>query len=98
MAKLYKIVVFTVAMQYYADKILDKLDPEELITHRLYRCVLQRRGNDDQRLVTLGSQLEACGDPHSFSLQPRNGIPIPALIFLACRSSPLYSSRSRSSE
>ncbi|EFJ19206.1 hypothetical protein SELMODRAFT_111225 [Selaginella moellendorffii] len=40
MAKLYKIVVFTAAMQYYADKILDKLDPDELITHRLYRCVL----------------------------------------------------------
>ncbi|XP_002979786.2 probable C-terminal domain small phosphatase [Selaginella moellendorffii] len=85
MAKLYEIVVFTAAMQYYADKILDKLDPEGLITHRLYRdsCVscdggetmikdLSRLGRDLKRVVIVDD------NPHSFSLQPRNGIPIPA--------------------
>ncbi|XP_002983484.2 uncharacterized protein C2F7.02c [Selaginella moellendorffii] len=84
MAKLYEIVVFTASKQYYADTILDKLDPEGLITHRLYResCVscdgetmikdLSRLGRDLKRVVIVDDK------PHYFSLQPRNGIQIPA--------------------
>lgn len=33
----YEIVIFTAAMQDYADWVLDQLDPEGLISYRLYR-------------------------------------------------------------
>jgi len=34
----YELVIFTAAIKDYADWILDRLDPENLISHRLYRC------------------------------------------------------------
>lgn len=37
MAKDFEIVVFTAGEQDYADEILDTLDQERTITHRLYR-------------------------------------------------------------
>ena len=37
MAAQYELVIFTAAMQDYADWVLDILDPEKLISHRLYR-------------------------------------------------------------
>ena len=37
MRKSYEIVIFTAAMQDYADWVLDQLDPEGLISYRLYR-------------------------------------------------------------
>lgn len=38
MSKYYEIVIFTAAVKDYADWILDRLDPEKIISHRLYRC------------------------------------------------------------
>ncbi len=38
MSKYYEIVIFTAALQDYADYILDRIDPDnQLIKHRLYR-------------------------------------------------------------
>lgn len=37
MAAQYELVIFTAAMQDYADWVLDILDEEKLISHRLYR-------------------------------------------------------------
>jgi CTD small phosphatase-like protein 2 len=38
MSQLYEVVIFTAAMQDYADWVLDQLDPErQLIKYRLYR-------------------------------------------------------------
>ena len=37
MSKIYEVVVFTAAMQDYADWVLDQLDTGNWITHRLYR-------------------------------------------------------------
>ena len=37
MSKYYEIVIFTAATQDYADWVLDKIDPEHHISHRLYR-------------------------------------------------------------
>lgn len=37
MVKCYEIVIFTAAMQEYADWVLDALDSEKVISHRLYR-------------------------------------------------------------
>ena len=37
MSELFEIVIFTAAMQDYADWVLDQLDPDKYITHRCYR-------------------------------------------------------------
>lgn len=37
MSKYYEIVIFTAAMQEYADFILDLIDEKRVISHRLYR-------------------------------------------------------------
>ena len=37
MAELYEVVVFTAAMQDYADWVLDSIDPQKMIQYRLYR-------------------------------------------------------------
>ena len=42
MSKLYDIVIFTASQQSYADSILDELDIEGIIKHRLYRQHCQK--------------------------------------------------------
>ena len=37
MSKLYEIVIFTAAVKEYADWILDLIDPQRVISYRLYR-------------------------------------------------------------
>jgi len=37
MKHFYEIVVFTAAIPEYADWIIDSIDPDKCITHRLYR-------------------------------------------------------------
>ncbi len=37
MAQLYELVMFTACNKDYACKVLEKIDPEGLITHRLFR-------------------------------------------------------------
>ena len=37
MSQIYEVVIFTAAMQDYADWVLDQLDTEKYITYRLYR-------------------------------------------------------------
>lgn len=37
MDRYYEIVIFTAAMQDYADAIIDNIDPKGYISHRLYR-------------------------------------------------------------
>ena len=37
MSRAYEVVIFTAAMQDYADWVLDQLDTEDLISFRLYR-------------------------------------------------------------
>lgn len=37
MAEIYEIVIFTAAIQEYADWVLDNLDKKQVITARLYR-------------------------------------------------------------
>lgn len=37
MAQLYEIVIFTACNKEYACKLLQKIDPEGLISHRLFR-------------------------------------------------------------
>ena len=45
MAKYYEVVIFTAAMQEYADWILDRLDENKSISHRLYRQHTAQEGS-----------------------------------------------------
>mmetsp|Transcript_25423 Transcript_25423/g.22580 ORF Transcript_25423/g.22580 Transcript_25423/m.22580 type:complete len:289 (+) Transcript_25423:50-916(+) len=79
MYKYYEIVVFTAGMKDYADWVLDQLDTQNLIKHRLYRHHVRTNG------FVLIKDLEKIGRdmkktliidnlPENFSKQPDNGI------------------------
>lgn len=81
MAKLFEVVVFTAAMKDYADWILDRIDPNKNVSHRLYRQHTQphngiylkdlnRLGRDLARVIIVDNSAE------NFQLQPENGINI----------------------
>jgi len=72
-------VIFTAATQDYADWVIDQIDPENLVTHRLYRQHalpwgplfakdLSRLGRDLDRTLIIDNVQE------NFMLQPNNGI------------------------
>jgi CTD small phosphatase-like protein 2 len=72
-------VIFTAAMQDYADWVLDQLDPERYISYRLYRQHatrtgpvfikdLSKVGRDLSRILIVDNVAE------NFQLQPDNGI------------------------
>jgi Dullard-like phosphatase family protein len=75
----YELVIFTAATQDYADWVIDQIDPEGLIHHRLYRQHalpwgpifvkdLSRLGRDFDRMLIIDNVQE------NFMLQPHNGI------------------------
>lgn len=79
LSKYFEIVIFTAAQQDYTDFILQKVDIEGIISHRLYRehtvCVdgvyikdLSRIGRD------LATTIIVDNNPKSFQLQPSNGV------------------------
>lgn len=47
LGKFYEIVVFTASLAKYADPVLDALDPQRIVKHRLFResCVKHKEGN-----------------------------------------------------
>jgi CTD small phosphatase-like protein 2 len=81
MNALYELVIFTAAMQDYADWVLDDLDKDHLIHHRLYRQHatpkgivflkdLSRIGRDVSKTIIVDNVAE------NFLLHPDNGISI----------------------
>ncbi|QCD76905.1 probable C-terminal domain small phosphatase [Vigna unguiculata] len=79
LASKYEIVVFTAALREYASMVLDRLDQNRYISHRLYRdsCRhidgklvkdLKETGRDLKRVVIVDD------NPSSFSNQPENAI------------------------
>ena len=79
MSKFYEIVIFTAAIQDYADWAIDQIDPDGLIKYRLYRqhaipCGpvyikdLSRVGRDLRHMIIVDNV------PENFQLQQDNGI------------------------
>jgi CTD small phosphatase-like protein 2 len=77
--KHYEVVIFTAALQDYADWVLDQLDPPGCISHRLYRQHaipagnyyikdLSKIGRDLTKVIIVDNVAE------NFQLQPDNGI------------------------
>ncbi|MFS8026579.1 putative protein-serine/threonine phosphatase [Helianthus anomalus] len=77
----FEIVVFTAGNEEYASTVLDMLDRDGLISHRLYRDSCKEiNGRCVKDLSCLGRDLKkgviVDDKPKSYSLQPENGIPI----------------------
>lgn len=79
MSKYFEIVIFTAAIQDYADWAIDQFDPEGCVQYRLYRqhalrCGsvyikdLSRLGRDLRRMIIVDNV------PENFQLQQDNGI------------------------
>lgn len=81
LSEYFELVVFTAAMQSYADLVIDGIDPKQKIGGRLYRQHTVTSGASNLKdLSKLGRDLnkiiiiENCAE--NFSLQPLNGIHI----------------------
>lgn len=82
-SELFEIVLFTASLSKYADPLLDMLDTNSTMDHRLFRdsCV-QKDYCYVKDLSKLGRKLEDCiivdNSPQSYIFQPSNAIPIPS--------------------
>lgn len=79
MALYFELGIFTAASQNYADPIIDLIDPNRLVSHRLYRQHLtlhngklikdlSKIGRDLSKLIMLDNL------PENYILQPENGV------------------------
>jgi len=78
-SKIYEIVVFTASTESYANKVLDLIDPNGYIEHRLFRQHCTKvHGKYVKNLTLLGRSLDQTliidNSPISFAFQPTNGI------------------------
>lgn len=82
MSRYFDVLVFTAGNQCYADPILDYIDPERKIQHRLYRdsCTMVNNQLFVKDLRILGRKLENVvlvdNAPYSYMMQLSNGVPI----------------------
>ena len=83
MAPIYELVLFTAGMKQYADAVMERVDVDGLVRHRLYRdaCRLHQ-GGLVKDLGLLGRSLRDVvivdNSPHSYVLHPSNALPIPS--------------------
>ncbi|KAK4271754.1 hypothetical protein QN277_020397 [Acacia crassicarpa] len=85
LASKFEVVVFTAALKEYASMVLDRLDRNGLISHRLYRdSCKQVEGKYVKDLSEMGRDLNRVvlvdDNPNSYENQPDNAIPIPPFI------------------
>lgn len=80
LSETYELVVFTASQENYAGQVIDRIDPNGYIEHRLFRhhCT-SCQGNYVKDLALLGRDLDQVvildNSPLAFSFQPMNGIP-----------------------
>lgn len=85
MAQWFEVGVYTASLARYADPLLDLLDPHGTISWRLFReACCHYEGVYVKDLSRLGRSLASTviidNSPHSYMLQPENGIPIGSFI------------------
>ena len=79
-ARRFELVIFTASLSKYASPLLDALDPQRLISARLFResCVLHF-GSYVKDLTHLGRPIEHTlivdNSPLSYLFQPENAVP-----------------------
>ncbi|TFY65235.1 hypothetical protein EVJ58_g2114 [Rhodofomes roseus] len=81
MGEIYEVVVFTASLSKYADPVLDRLDPDHSVAHRLFReSCYNHRGNYVKDLSQLGRPIEDTiiidNSPASYIFHPNNAVPI----------------------
>ncbi|KAI8867547.1 hypothetical protein GQ42DRAFT_126565 [Ramicandelaber brevisporus] len=81
MSKKYELVIFTAGVENYARPVVDKLDRNNVIKHRLYRdSCTHVIGGYLKDLNSIGRSLNKVilvdNAPTSYFLQPTNGLPI----------------------
>ncbi|EIW72082.1 hypothetical protein TREMEDRAFT_41494 [Tremella mesenterica DSM 1558] len=81
MGKIYEVVVFTASLSKYADPVLDMLDPNGVVLHRLFReSCYNHKGNYVKDLSQLGRDMESCiildNSPASYIFHPNNAVPV----------------------
>ena len=81
MSKYYELIIFTAAIEEYADYIVEQIDPEHHITHKLYRRHTVSKDNKTIKdLNKIGREIDkVCiidNNKENFSLQPENGIEV----------------------
>eukprot|EP00055_Hartaetosiga_balthica_P004729 m.12876 g.12876 ORF g.12876 m.12876 type:complete len:264 (+) comp4074_c0_seq2:94-885(+) len=85
MGKVYETVMFTASLSTYADAVVNLLDSNNNLHHRLFRehCVFER-GVFVKDLERLGRDVNQSiivdNSPVSYAFQPNNAIPIPTWI------------------
>ncbi|KAK9153117.1 hypothetical protein Sjap_000597 [Stephania japonica] len=77
----FEIVVFTAGLREYASLVLDRLDPDNVISYRLYRdSCTEQSGRFVKDLGDLGRDLKNVvlvdDNPNAYSLQPENALPV----------------------
>ena len=81
LSEFYEIIIFTAALQNYADLVIEGIDPDGVISDRLYRQHtinvggvnikdLDKLGRDIKRVIIIDNCME------NFALQPKNGLNI----------------------
>ncbi|KAK0225819.1 NIF-domain-containing protein [Armillaria fumosa] len=81
MGEIYEVVVFTASLSKYADPVLDKLDINQVVTHRLFReSCYNHRGNYVKDLSQLGRPIADTiildNSPASYIFHPNNAVPV----------------------
>lgn len=81
MGEIYEIVVFTASLSKYADPVLDKLDVNRVVTHRLFReSCYNHKGNYVKDLSQLGRPIADTiildNSPASYIFHPNNAVPV----------------------
>ncbi|KAF7793956.1 hypothetical protein EIP86_005080 [Pleurotus ostreatoroseus] len=81
MGEIYEVVVFTASLSKYADPVLDKLDINHVVAHRLFReSCYNHRGNYVKDLSQLGRPIADTiiidNSPASYIFHPNNAVPV----------------------
>ncbi|TIB74864.1 hypothetical protein E3Q23_02574 [Wallemia mellicola] len=81
MGEIYEIVVFTASLSKYADPVLDMLDINKVVKHRLFReSCYNHKGNYVKDLSQLGRSIDDTiiidNSPASYVFHPNNAVPI----------------------